>query len=95
MGRLFEILGRILRSGQERGELRPDLDARVACTAFIGSLDLVITSLVLGVTRIEGGESHEREYYVKVASSVVDIFLRGVAAEAAPAAPSPPGRPGR
>jgi len=48
----------------------------------IGALDLVITSLVLGVTRLEGDEADERQFYPKVARTVVDIFMHGMAAEA-------------
>lgn len=79
VGRLFELLARILRTGQERGELRDDLDPNVACYVFVGALDLVITSLVLGVMRIEGDEEEERAFYLKVARTVVETFLNGVA----------------
>lgn len=78
VGRLFDLLERMLREGQERGELRRDLDPAVAATVFVGALDLVITSLVLGVTRIEGGERDERDYYLKVARTVVEIVMHGM-----------------
>jgi hypothetical protein len=45
----------------------------------VGALDLVITSLVLGVTRIEGGEADERAFQLEVAKTVVEIFLNGLA----------------
>ena len=79
VGRLFDVLARILRTGQERGELRDDLDPGVACYVFVGALDLVITSLVLGVTRIEGGEADERAFQLEVAKTVVEIFMNGLA----------------
>lgn len=79
VGRLFDALERILRTGQERGELRAELDPAVGVAVFVGALDLVITSLVLGVTRIEGGERDEREYYLKVAKTVVEIMMHGMA----------------
>jgi AcrR family transcriptional regulator len=85
VGRLFDAIERIIRDGQERGELRPELDAGIGVYAFVGALDLVITSLVLGVTRIEGGERDEREYHLKVARTVVEIFLRGMSKGEAPA----------
>ena len=78
VGRLFEGLARIVRTGQERGELRDDLDPQVACYVLVGALDIVITSLVLGVTRIEGGEEDERAFHLKVARTVVEIFLNGI-----------------
>ena len=78
VGRLFEQVGRIVRTGQDRGELRADVDPQVACFLFVGALDLVITSMVLGLVKVGGGEAVEREYYLKVARTVVDVFLRGL-----------------
>jgi TetR/AcrR family fatty acid metabolism transcriptional regulator len=78
VGRLFEQLARIVRAGQEAGELRRDVDPQVACFAFLGALDLVITSLVLGLTKIDGGDAQEIEYHSRAARGVVDVFLRGV-----------------
>ena len=69
----------ILRAGQEAGELRPDLDPDVACYVFIGALEIVITSLVLDLIKIEEKAPSESEYYLKVARTVVDIFLHGLA----------------
>jgi TetR/AcrR family fatty acid metabolism transcriptional regulator len=82
VGRLLDAVARILRSGQESGEIRKELDPNVACYVLIGALDLVITSLVLGITRLEGGQQDEREFYLRVARTVVDIFMHGMAAEA-------------
>lgn len=78
VGRLFELVARIVRAGQEAGELRRDVDPQVACMVFLGALDLVITSLVLGLTKIDGGEPQEIEYHSRAVRSVVDVFLRGV-----------------
>jgi len=78
---LFEGMELILREGQERGELRREVDLRLACTMFIGALELVITSLVLGVTRIDGDDEAQRAYYLKAAKTVVEIFLQGSGAE--------------
>ena len=80
VGRLFDAVAQILRSGQERGEVRGELDPDVACYVLIGALDLVITSLVLGIARIEGDEADEREFYLGAARTVVDIFMHGMAA---------------
>jgi len=49
VGRLFQIVARILREGQEKGELRVDVDPDVACYVFIGALEIVITGVVLKV----------------------------------------------
>ena len=69
-------MARILREGQRRGELRRELDADVACYAFVGALDIVVTGRVLRLIEIEGSAA-ESDYYVKVARTVVDLFLRG------------------
>jgi len=81
VGRFFQTIARILRRGQERGELRTDVDPDVACYVFVGGLDLIVTSRVLEVIQIEGGEDAEAEYYLKVARTVVEIFLNGLNAE--------------
>jgi len=78
VGLLFQSVARILRAGQETGELRSDLDPDVACYVFIGALEIVITSLVLDLIKIEEKAPSESEYYLKVARTVVDIFLHGL-----------------
>ena len=52
VGRLFRGVARIVRVGQDAGELRNDLDANLVCLAFIGALETMITSQVLGVMRL-------------------------------------------
>lgn len=78
MGRLFQLIARILRLGQEAGEIRKDLDPEVACTVFLGALELSITSLVLRVVKIEGADSEIEEYYSRVARTVVEICMNGM-----------------
>jgi TetR/AcrR family fatty acid metabolism transcriptional regulator len=80
VGRLFQSIERILRAGQVAGELRGDLDPEVACYVFIGSLEIVITALVLDVVRLDPREQDLNAYYVKVARTVVEIFLHGFSA---------------
>ena len=45
---------------------------------FVGSLEIVVTGLVLEVIRIDEGGAAQQEYTEKVARTVVEIFLRGV-----------------
>jgi TetR/AcrR family fatty acid metabolism transcriptional regulator len=80
VGQLFAVVGRILRQGQEAGELRADVDPAIACYVFLGALELAITSLVLGLVQVDEVDE-ARAHYGKVARTVVDIFLRGIAAE--------------
>jgi AcrR family transcriptional regulator len=80
VSRLFQLVARILRSGQESGELRRDLDPDVGCYVLIGALDLVITSMVLGVRTPPESELDARESLGKVARTLVEICLRGLSA---------------
>ena len=59
-------------------ELRRDLDPDVACTVFLGALELAITSLVLRVVKIEGAEHEAGAYYARVARTVVEICMNGM-----------------
>jgi len=79
VGRMFQILARMLRAGQEKGELRPELDPDVACYVFGGALEIVVTSLVLDLIQVDGKPPTDSAYYLKVARTVVDIFLNGLA----------------
>jgi len=78
VGRLFKSVAGILRAGQEAGELRNDIDPDVACFVFIGGLDIVVTSGVLGVIKIDGGAEAESEYFLRVGHTVVDLCLNGL-----------------
>jgi TetR/AcrR family fatty acid metabolism transcriptional regulator len=80
VGQLFDVVRRILRDGQEAGELRRDLDPAIACYVFLGALELAMTSLVLGVVQIDESTPEGRDHYGKVARTVVEIFLHGLAA---------------
>jgi TetR/AcrR family transcriptional regulator, fatty acid metabolism regulator protein len=44
----MQALEDIIRRGQESGEFRADLDARLAAVVFYGALDEVLTGWVLG-----------------------------------------------
>jgi AcrR family transcriptional regulator len=78
VGRLFQVMAKILEQGQNDGELRSDVDPEVASFLFIGGLELVITARVLDVLQVDPED--EQEYYQKVAKTVVDIFINGLGA---------------
>jgi len=59
--------------------LRTDLDPDVACFVFIGGLDSVVTSRVLNVFEVGDSPEDEAKYFLKVARTVVDLFLHGFA----------------
>jgi AcrR family transcriptional regulator len=77
VGRLFQSVARVLRAGQEAGELRRDLDPEVACLAFIGALETMITSQVLGVMRLPEEPEASDDRIVRM---VVELFLGGLRA---------------
>jgi AcrR family transcriptional regulator len=85
VGRLFQSVARVVRAGQETGELRADIDAQLVCLAFIGALETMITSQVLGHTRLP--ESPEASDDRSVAA-VVELFLGGLRACGAPGPPA-------
>jgi AcrR family transcriptional regulator len=78
VGRLFQGVARVVRAGQESGELRGDLDPEVACLAFIGALETMITSQVLGVMPLSGDERDGAGD--RVLRTLVELFLGGLAA---------------
>jgi len=80
VGKLFQAVARVLRDGQAKGEVRDDLDPDVACYIVVGGLEIIITGVVLGVIEVDQSQP-ENEYYQKVARTVVEIFLRGLASE--------------
>jgi TetR/AcrR family fatty acid metabolism transcriptional regulator len=81
VGRLFRTLADLLREGQARGELRDDLDPDLACYIFIGGLDIVVTGRAMALIEDEGEEGAD---YVRIARTVVDLFLNGMAREQRP-----------
>jgi TetR/AcrR family fatty acid metabolism transcriptional regulator len=48
IGHAFAALERIVRRGQEQGELRADLEPRVAAYVFYGALEEILTGWVMG-----------------------------------------------
>jgi AcrR family transcriptional regulator len=75
VGRLFRGVARIIRAGQEAGELRNDLDANLVCLAFIGALETMITSQVMRVMRLPDQTQDDDD---RTVSTVVELFLGGL-----------------
>ena len=81
VGHAFEAIERIIRSGQQRGELRTDLDARLAAFVFYGALEEILTGWVLG--QLPDGD----EDIFRAERTVVELMTGGLlAADAAPGA---------
>jgi TetR/AcrR family fatty acid metabolism transcriptional regulator len=47
--RAVHLVAGVVRQGQERGELRADLDPIVAATAILGALELAVSGMVVGL----------------------------------------------
>jgi TetR/AcrR family fatty acid metabolism transcriptional regulator len=68
----FGILERVIREGQERGELRADVDPQLASWILYGGLEEVLTGWVLGGLR-------DRDQDVELAErTAVSLALRGL-----------------
>jgi TetR/AcrR family fatty acid metabolism transcriptional regulator len=74
-----ELVADVVRRGQAAGELRGDVDPLVAATGLLGTLELSLTGMLVGVVRGATEEDVER-----VKRSVVDLVLGGVAASRGP-----------
>lgn len=68
----FEALERIVRKGQAAGELRDDLDARLAAVVFYGALEEILTGWVLGQI------PDDDEDIARAEQTVVEILCGGL-----------------
>jgi hypothetical protein len=69
----FEALERIVRAGQESGDLRADVNPRIAASILYGALEDVLTSWVFERMTPAPGTVEE------VAATVVDVVVQGLA----------------
>jgi AcrR family transcriptional regulator len=87
VGHAFEAIERIIRSGQERGQLRSDLDARLAALVFYGALEEILTGWVLG--QLPDAE----EDIARAEHAVVELMTGGLLAAGAGAGAGEPEAP--
>jgi AcrR family transcriptional regulator len=66
----FAALERVVARGQERGELRPDVDPKLASWAFYGALEEILTGWVFG--RLPDDEASVAEAERTVVALVLD-----------------------
>jgi AcrR family transcriptional regulator len=69
----FAALERIVANGQQRGEFRPELDARFAAWILYGALEEILTGWVYG--RLETGPDDVAE----AERTVVELLMAGLA----------------
>ena len=69
------LVADVLRQGQARGELRPELDPVVAAAALLGALELSVSGMVVGLVPAASEEDVDR-----AKRAVTDMVLRGLRA---------------
>jgi TetR/AcrR family fatty acid metabolism transcriptional regulator len=74
----FAAIARIVVQGQKRGELRADLDARLASVIFYGALEEILTGWVLG--QLPDGDDDVR----RAEQTVVEVLASGLVATGTP-----------
>lgn len=72
IGQAMDAIERIVARGQERGELRSDVDARLAAVILYGALDEILTGWVLGQL------SDREEDVASAERAVVDVVAGGL-----------------
>jgi TetR/AcrR family fatty acid metabolism transcriptional regulator len=68
----FDALERVIRNGQDAGELRADIDSRLAATIFYGALEELLTGWVLG--QLPGQD----EDVARAERAVVELLTHGL-----------------
>jgi TetR/AcrR family transcriptional regulator, fatty acid metabolism regulator protein len=72
--RAISIVAGIVRRGQERGEVKRDVEPALAAAGILGALELTLTGMVAGLLGAVSEEDVER-----VKKGIVDLVLSGVA----------------
>jgi len=75
VGDAFAAIERIVRRGQEAGELRPELDARLTSVIFYGAIEELLTGWVLEL--LPDGDDD----VARAEQTVVEIVTGGLAAD--------------
>ncbi len=70
-----QLVADVVRQGQERSELRRDLDPVVAATGILGTLELAVSGMVVGLVPADTEEQIDR-----VKRQVTDLVLGGLRA---------------
>lgn len=73
--RAVQLVADIVRQGQGRGEIRPDLDPIVVAAGLLGALELSVSAMVVGLVPVRTDAEVDRARRV-----IVDLVLRGLRA---------------
>jgi TetR/AcrR family fatty acid metabolism transcriptional regulator len=58
--RALGLVADILRRGQAKGEVRPDLDPAIAAASLLGALELAVSGMVIGLVPAGSEEQIDR-----------------------------------
>jgi len=72
IGQAFTAIERMVRRGQKRGELRRDIDARLASWIFYGAIEEILTGWVLG--QLPDGDAE----VARAEATVVELISAGL-----------------
>lgn len=70
---VIRMTAEMLREGQRRGEVKPNIDPMVGAYMLFGAIELALTGFVLGTLA-----ASDEEQVASARRSVVEIFLHGV-----------------
>jgi TetR/AcrR family transcriptional regulator, fatty acid metabolism regulator protein len=73
--RAVHLVAGVVRQGQERGELRADLDPVVVATAILGALELAVSGMVVGLVPARTEDEIDRAKH-----QATDLILGGLRA---------------
>jgi TetR/AcrR family fatty acid metabolism transcriptional regulator len=71
--RAVQLVADVVRQGQDRGELRRDVDPVVAASAILGALELAVSGMVVGLVPVSGEDQIDR-----VKRQVTELVLGGL-----------------
>jgi AcrR family transcriptional regulator len=71
IGGAFAVVRRILERGQAEGQIRSDVTSEVLLLSYLGAIQMIVQSQVLGAFREPEG------FAQRGADQVVDVFLQG------------------
>lgn len=71
--RAVRVVAEVVRQGQQRGELRADVDPLVAAAGLLGTLELAVSAMVVGLVPADTEEAIDR-----AKQQVVELALGGL-----------------
>ncbi|MGC3997055.1 MAG: TetR/AcrR family transcriptional regulator [Anaeromyxobacter sp.] len=77
--RAVQLVADIVREGQARGELRPEVDPVIAATGILGQMELALSGMVVGLVPAGSEEAIDR-----VKGQVIGLALGGLRGDARP-----------